>query len=68
VTAPARPRFARCLASSAAISERGSGVTFPHYPPGVTEVVAVEPEPNLRALAEAAARAALLQRGRAHRV
>jgi SAM-dependent methyltransferase len=76
---PARPLFARCLARSAAISERkgaaehrrrlltglegrvvdvgaGSGVTFAHYPPGVTELVAVEPEPNLRALAEAAAR------------
>ncbi|MFC9976566.1 class I SAM-dependent methyltransferase [Spirillospora sp. NPDC127200] len=29
----------------------GSGTNFPHYPPGVTEVVAVEPEPHLRRLA-----------------
>jgi ubiquinone/menaquinone biosynthesis C-methylase UbiE len=34
----------------------GSGVHFQHYPATVAEVVAVEPEPNLRALAEAAAR------------
>jgi ubiquinone/menaquinone biosynthesis C-methylase UbiE len=33
----------------------GSGIHFRHYPPTVTEVVAVEPEPNLRALAEVAA-------------
>ncbi|WP_231558423.1 class I SAM-dependent methyltransferase [Modestobacter caceresii] len=32
----------------------GSGANFPHYPPAVTELVAVEPEPRLRALAEAA--------------
>ncbi|MEU7011602.1 class I SAM-dependent methyltransferase [Streptomyces sp. NPDC046332] len=31
----------------------GNGLNFPHYPPEVTRlVVAVEPEPNLRALAE----------------
>ncbi|MFC8371262.1 MULTISPECIES: class I SAM-dependent methyltransferase [unclassified Streptomyces] len=29
----------------------GNGLNFPHYPPEVTRVVAVEPEPNLRALA-----------------
>jgi ubiquinone/menaquinone biosynthesis C-methylase UbiE len=34
----------------------GSGVHFHHYPLTVTEVVAVEPEPNLRASAETAAR------------
>jgi ubiquinone/menaquinone biosynthesis C-methylase UbiE len=34
----------------------GSGVNFRHYPEGVVEVVAVEPEPNLRALASAAER------------
>jgi SAM-dependent methyltransferase len=33
----------------------GSGTNFGHYPPAVTEVVAVEPEPRLRALAAAAA-------------
>jgi SAM-dependent methyltransferase len=36
----------------------GSGGTFPYYPDGVAEVVAVEPEPTLRAHAEAAARRA----------
>jgi ubiquinone/menaquinone biosynthesis C-methylase UbiE len=33
----------------------GTGANFPHYPPGVTEVIAVEPEPHLRHLAETAA-------------
>ncbi|MCZ2839125.1 class I SAM-dependent methyltransferase [Modestobacter sp. VKM Ac-2985] len=36
----------------------GSGTNFTHYPPAVTEVVAVEPEPHLRGLAEQAARRA----------
>jgi ubiquinone/menaquinone biosynthesis C-methylase UbiE len=34
----------------------GNGMNFAHYPPGVAAVVAVEPEPHLRALAEARAR------------
>jgi len=34
----------------------GHGINFAHYPATVTEVVAVEPEPSLRARAEAAAR------------
>ncbi|WFF03850.1 class I SAM-dependent methyltransferase [Micromonospora sp. WMMD964] len=33
----------------------GNGLMFPHYPPAVTEVVAVEPERRLRAAAERAA-------------
>ncbi|MFJ3620647.1 class I SAM-dependent methyltransferase [Streptomyces iakyrus] len=33
----------------------GTGSNFRHYPPEVTAVVAVEPEPRLRALAEKAA-------------
>jgi ubiquinone/menaquinone biosynthesis C-methylase UbiE len=33
----------------------GNGLNFPHYPPEVSEVVAVEPEPTLRAEAERAA-------------
>ncbi|WP_409328944.1 class I SAM-dependent methyltransferase [Trujillonella humicola] len=36
----------------------GTGTNFGHYPPAVTEVVAVEPEPRLRALAAEAAVAA----------
>jgi len=79
--APARPLFARCLARSAAISDRkggdvyrrrllaglsgrvvevgaGTGVHFPYYPESVAEVLAVEPEPNLRESAQAAAREA----------
>jgi ubiquinone/menaquinone biosynthesis C-methylase UbiE len=36
----------------------GNGRNFPHYPAQVTEVVAVEPEPRLRAVAGAAARSA----------
>jgi ubiquinone/menaquinone biosynthesis C-methylase UbiE len=36
----------------------GTGNNFAHYPPGVTEVLAVEPERNLRALAVEAARQA----------
>jgi ubiquinone/menaquinone biosynthesis C-methylase UbiE len=38
----------------------GNGLNFPHYPPGVTEVLAVEPENQLRALAEQAAATALV--------
>ncbi len=33
----------------------GSGANFAHYPAGVTRVLAVEPEPHLRAVARAAA-------------
>ena len=36
----------------------GNGLNFGLYPPAVTEVLAVEPEPELRAHAEAAARTA----------
>jgi ubiquinone/menaquinone biosynthesis C-methylase UbiE len=36
----------------------GTGLNFAHYPTEVSEVVAVEPEPYLRAAAEAAAAAA----------
>lgn len=34
----------------------GNGLNFAHYPPSVTEVVAVEPERHLRELAQRAAR------------
>ena len=33
----------------------GDGLNFPHYPPAVTHVLAVEPEPHLRSLAREAA-------------
>jgi ubiquinone/menaquinone biosynthesis C-methylase UbiE len=33
----------------------GHGLNFPHYPPEVTEVIAVEPEPTLRSAAETGA-------------
>jgi ubiquinone/menaquinone biosynthesis C-methylase UbiE len=33
----------------------GNGRNFPHYPAAVTEVVAIEPEPSLRAAAQRAA-------------
>lgn len=36
----------------------GNGINFAHYPQTVTEVLAVEPEPHLRARAEEAARSA----------
>jgi SAM-dependent methyltransferase len=39
----------------------GSGVTFRHYPAGVDEVLAVEPEPTLRAAAQRAAEDAPVQ-------
>jgi ubiquinone/menaquinone biosynthesis C-methylase UbiE len=36
----------------------GHGLNFPHYPPEVKEVVAIEPEPTLRSQAETAAESA----------
>jgi ubiquinone/menaquinone biosynthesis C-methylase UbiE len=36
----------------------GNGLNFAHYPPAVTRVIAVEPEPRLRGLATEAARQA----------
>ncbi len=39
----------------------GNGINFPHYPPGVSELIAVEPEPYLRAQAEQAAAGASIR-------
>lgn len=39
----------------------GNGINFEHYPSSVSELVAVEPEPYLRAQAEKAARGAPVQ-------
>ena len=36
----------------------GSGIQFRHYPSSVTEVIAIEPEPTLRGMAQDAAREA----------
>jgi SAM-dependent methyltransferase len=36
----------------------GHGLNFPHYPPEVSEVAAIEPEPTLRSQAETAAKRA----------
>jgi ubiquinone/menaquinone biosynthesis C-methylase UbiE len=38
----------------------GNGLNFAHYPPAVIELLAVEPEPYLRALAETAAQQAAI--------
>lgn len=50
----------------------GNGLNFPHYPSEVTRVLAVEPEPDLRALARDAARGAATRidvlAGRAERI
>ncbi|MGO4491530.1 class I SAM-dependent methyltransferase [Arthrobacter sp. 2YAF22_2] len=47
-------------AASGAVVEIGAGygATFPLYPPAVSQVLALEPNPTLRALAQAAAAAA----------
>ncbi|MDA0160673.1 class I SAM-dependent methyltransferase [Solirubrobacter ginsenosidimutans] len=53
-----RQRLLRGLAGRVVEVGAGHGGNFAHYPPTVTEVVAVEPEPTLRGLAEAAAKTA----------
>jgi SAM-dependent methyltransferase len=51
-----RDRLLAGLRGRVAEPGAGLGLSFPHYPPAVEEVVAVEPEPRLRADAERAAR------------
>lgn len=53
-----RRRLVEGLSGTVVEVGAGSGVTFEHYPPGVTRVVAVEPDPHLRAHAHRHARRA----------
>ncbi|GEO32420.1 class I SAM-dependent methyltransferase [Cellulomonas aerilata] len=53
-----RAELVRGLAGTVVEVGAGNGRMFAHYPPGVTRVQAVEPEPSLRALATAAAASA----------
>jgi SAM-dependent methyltransferase len=53
-----RRRLVAGLAGRVVELGAGNGNNFAHYPSAVTEVVAVEPEPTLRALAAEAARRA----------
>jgi ubiquinone/menaquinone biosynthesis C-methylase UbiE len=50
-----RRRLLAGLAGTVVEVGAGHGLNFPHYPAGVTEVIAIEPEPTLRAAAERAA-------------
>jgi hypothetical protein len=54
----ARDRLVEGLTGRVVEIGPGAGINFSHYPPGVTEVIAVEPEPYLRKRAERAERAA----------
>ncbi|MFI8590020.1 MULTISPECIES: class I SAM-dependent methyltransferase [Dietzia] len=49
--AQSRRRLVDGLSGTVVEVGAGSGVTFEHYPPEVTRVVAVEPDPHLRAYA-----------------
>ena len=53
-----RRRLLEGLAGRVVEVGAGNGRNFAHYPPTVTEVLAIEPEPTLRALAAEAAREA----------
>jgi ubiquinone/menaquinone biosynthesis C-methylase UbiE len=53
-----RQRLLAALAGTVIEIGAGSGRNFAHYPPAVTAVLAVEPEPRLRAAAQRAAEAA----------
>jgi ubiquinone/menaquinone biosynthesis C-methylase UbiE len=50
-----RRRLLQGLAGTVAEVGAGHGLNFVHYPPEVGEVIAIEPEPTLRAAAEGAA-------------
>lgn len=53
-----RRRMLRALSGTVTEIGAGHGLNFPHYPGTVTEVIAVEPEPTLRAAASQAATSA----------
>jgi ubiquinone/menaquinone biosynthesis C-methylase UbiE len=53
-----RRRLLQGLSGTVVEIGAGHGLNFPHYPPEVTEVVAIEPEPTLRSEAETAAESA----------
>jgi ubiquinone/menaquinone biosynthesis C-methylase UbiE len=53
-----RDRLLAGLAGDVIEVGAGNGLNFPHYPATVKRVVAVEPEPDLRGMAEKAARSA----------
>jgi ubiquinone/menaquinone biosynthesis C-methylase UbiE len=55
-----RDKLLAGLTGSVLEAGAGSGLNFAHYPPTVTRVLAVEPEPHLRELAERAARPAAM--------
>ncbi|MFC5814383.1 class I SAM-dependent methyltransferase [Nonomuraea harbinensis] len=55
VTGELRTRLLDGLSGRVLEVGAGNGLSFPHYPPGVREVVAVEPDDVLRAAAERAA-------------
>ena len=50
-----RQRLLEGLSGTVVEVGAGHGLNFPHYPPDVTEVIAIEPEPTLRSQAEKAA-------------
>jgi SAM-dependent methyltransferase len=50
--APYRQRLLEHLSGRVIEVGAGNGLNFPHYPAAVTEVLAVEPEPYLRGIAE----------------
>ena len=56
-----RRRLLTGLSGSVLEIGAGNGLNFAHYPPTVTSVVAVEPEPHLRALAELSANRVAVQ-------
>jgi hypothetical protein len=53
-----RRRLLQGLSGTVVEIGAGHGLNFPLYPPDVTEVVAIEPEPTLRSQAETVAKSA----------